>query len=182
MEGQEPTLANVIARLVCIDNIDGTQLSTSSVEYGYQAFAESIIEAGLEELIRNGRPISKALFQSIAVRESNNPAINKKKRFFSAITKYISRTAYYCYNIENGYPIYDDVLCNHLYLYIPELTPDYVSEIKEACDYRTYCDKINDYLRARNANPDNGEPITNLEFDQIIWFSYKHANADPRFK
>lgn len=180
-EGKQPSVNDIIARLVCIDTIDGTNLSKGSVRYGFKAFAESIFNANLEDLIRNNKPISNELFVPIAKRISIANE-NKSKKFFSAITKYIARTAYYCYDIENGYPIYDEVLRKHLHLYIKGFSPSAISALKKKCDYEHYCGKINSYLEERNKSADKKDQLTNIEFDQIIWFSYKAQNAKPKYK
>lgn len=178
---EDLTLDDVVLRLVCIDNIDGTNLSKSSVKETYAAFAQSILEAGLEQKIKDGMQIDDGTFKAIAKRSAITGT--KNKCFFSAITKYIARTAFYCYGISDGYPIYDDVLRNHLYLYISDFTPSVISSLKNNCKYKEYCEKINGFLTQLNSRlPEESEPITNLEFDQIVWFSYKTANAEPKYK
>ena len=170
----------IILRLMIIDQIDGTNLQNGFGTGCFLLMARSIQEANLERLIANGNPIPNRVFESIAKRVSVTDS-SKTSIFFSVVSKYIARTAQYVYGIEYGYPIYDEVLRNHLHLYIPSLTPTRISSLKNNCDYETYCNEINDYITNLNDGKQSNELVTNLMFDQIVWFSYKAKNADQKY-
>ncbi len=173
------TIEEIITRLIIIDQIDGTNLSSGFGSGSYLAIAQSIIDSNLEQMIAENRPIDNATFRSIALRRSIIG--DKTGTFFSVISKYISRTAFYVYEIEYGYPIYDSVLGDYLYLYIDELSKNNIKRIKKTCDYEAYCLAINNYLNNLNSNLPENEKINNLVFDRIIWFSYKKANAKQKY-
>ena len=178
------TLEMILARLVVIDRIDGTSIPQGLGTGGFQMLAESILnertELGLslEDLIATRSPIPNDLFERISKRHSLTPGGNPKI-IFSAISKYIARTAFYVYGYSNGYPIYDSVLRDHLKDYIPGIN---VESLISKCDYDGYCRAINSYLAGINATLSPASQITNLEFDQIVWFSYKAPNAKPKYR
>lgn len=173
------TLDEIITRLIIIDQIDGTNLSSGFGSGSYLAIAKSIFDSNIEQMIAENRPIDNVTFRSIALRRSIIG--DKIGTFFSVISKYISRTAFYVYEIEYGYPIYDSVLGDYLYLYIDELSKNNIKRIKKICDYEAYCLAINNYLNNLNSNLPENEKINNLVFDKIIWFSYKKANAKQKY-
>lgn len=180
---KQPSIDDVVTRLVVIDNIDGTNLSRNFGSGGYRALAKSIIDAKLENLIRNKQPITNKIFQKIALRKAIVQG-EKPLKLFSVVSKYISRTAIYVYKNIDCYPIFDNVLKDNLFRYIPSMTPELVSTYKETLDYESYRKGINDYLATLNQGlrQSDSKYINNSEFDQIVWFSYKAANAKPKFK
>ena len=173
------TLDTIIIRLIIIDQIDSTSLSKNFGTGGYQALARSIFNANLEDKIAHHQPISNPDFQSIAIRKSVSGGKNGK--FFSIVTKYIAKTASLCYGYDDGYPIYDGVLHNHLHLYINALTKTKMENIRQTCDYEKYCLEINNFLSNLNNKLAPTNKITNLMFDHIVWFSYKKPNAPQKY-
>ena len=178
---RQPEVEDVITRLVVIDNIDGTNLSRNFGAGGYELVAKSIVEQKLEDYIRTKQVIPNKVFRAIAQRKLFNSEKDGVK-LFSVISKYISRTSQYVYDNNVGYPIYDEVLRNYLHIYIPEMTPDLVKKYKDDLDYESYVKGINNFLKKKNENKKESdkEYITNSDFDQIVWFSYKEANAGQK--
>ena len=170
------TLGQIITRLVIINQIDSVQLSKDigSIEM----LARSILVAGIEDEISKGLPISNTKFKSIAKRASVTPG-GKGKCYFSAVTKYISRSAQCVYGIKVGYPIFDGVLEKHLPLYIPNIQAD---SLKKRCDYEGYCSAINGYLATLNSSLPPSDRIDNIMFDQIVWYSYKETSKSPKYR
>ena len=173
------TLGQIITRLVIVNQIDSIQLSKDIGSIGM--LARSILEEGIEDEISRGLPISNDKFRSIAVRQNLTPG-KEPKRYFSAITKYISRSAQNVYGIKRGYPIFDGVLEEFLPLYIPNTSIDYFKELKNTCDYEAYCVAINNYLATINAPLPNNQKIDNIMFDQIVWYSYKATSKSPKYR
>ena len=170
------TLEQIIARLIIINQIDGTNLTTSFGADAFFRIASSIYDNGFEALIANKQAIPNDNFQNVAIRTSVH-SDEKKLKLFSVVTKYIARTAHYIYNNDNDYPIYDSVLGSNLKYY---LSKD-VSIIRKDCDYKAYCDSINGYLASINKELPANQKISNMDFDLIVWFSYKPANAPRKY-
>ena len=172
----------IVLRLILIDEMDGTNLRTGFGTGSFSIIADSILENHIEELIAVGKPIPDRIFRAIALRQSTKD--DNPKSFFSVISKYIARTAQYAYGILNGYPIYDGVLSEHLYLYIPYLSKERIKVIAKECFYQEYCQKINKYLELinRGIETTSRNYVTNIMFDQIVWFSYKDANAEQKWR
>lgn len=156
----------VITRLIIINQIDGVSLNQNFGSGAFSMLAESIVNAKIEEKIANKEVIPNNLFKKIA--RWNTIDGEKSLTFFSAISKYIARTAHYCYNNDDGYPIYDKVLKKHLHLYIDGLIESKVKAIVDECDYEKYCKVINDYLTNINKRLPEDKKISNLMFDQIV--------------
>ena len=169
------SLGQIITRLVIINQIDSVNLSK---DIGiFTILANSILEEGIEEEISKNLPISNEKFRRIAKRRSAIPG-GRGKCYFSAITKYISRSAQFVYEYCDGYPIFDGVLEKHLPLYIPSMNP---TSLKQNCDYEGYCKAINDYLTNLNSTLPKADRINNIMFDQIVWFSYKTTSKRPKY-
>ena len=179
---QNIELKQIISRLVIIDEIDSVNIGkpTGLIE----CIAKDILETGLEELIANKKPISNDIFKKIARRQRINPKKKGKKTYdyFSAVTKYISRSAQFIYGNPSGYPIYDSVLEKHLHFYIPGIDHKQIGKLKNACDYQGYCKLVNDYLESINKKNKKNQQINNVMFDQIVWYSYKTPNAPKKLK
>ncbi len=173
------TIDKVIQRLIIIDTIDSVNIGTYTKAYEY--IAESIVNSNLENYIKEGKSIPNNIFKQIAYREGINVEITPLK-LFSAITKYIARTAHYIYHIDSGYPIYDSVLGKYLHHYIPDLTKTRIAEIKNNLDYESYCSLINNYLNNINRGKEEQNKITNLMFDQIIWYTHKTTSAPQKYR
>ena len=174
------TVEDIIHRLVIINQIDGINLDTNPGTGGFDALAASIFSERIEDKIAKGEPIDDATFKSIAIRRSVKPD-GKSTGLFSAVTKYIARTAQFVYGIVDGYPIFDSVLGEHLSLYIQNVD---FEAIRKSCDYGNYCSIINKYLsKTINVGVKKSDPnyITNLDFDRIVWFSYKTPNAAKKY-
>jgi len=169
------TLEDIIHRLVIINQIDGINVDNSFGVGCFDALANSIMSAGIEKLIAAGSPIPNSIFRPIAMRKSISGG--EGPNLFSPITKYIARTAEFVYGLVDGYPIYDGVLGKNLPLYITGFDAE---ACRKNCDYDNYCKVINGYLRALNGALPSGAHISNVEFDKIVWFSYKDQNKPQR--
>lgn len=170
------TLGQIITRLVIINQIDSVSLSKDIGSF--EMLARSIQAEGIEDEISKGAPISNEKFRRITRRASVIPGRNGKN-YFSAITKYISRSAQFIYDIKKGYPIFDGVLQEHLSLYIPTMDAE---TLKNDCDYEGYCAAINNYLETLNATLNENDQIDNIMFDQIVWYSYKSTSKSPKYR
>ena len=166
----------LFARLIIINQIDGTNLTTSFGADAFFRIAKSIYENDFEILIANKQSIPNENFQKVAIRTSINDP-EKKLKLFSVVTKYIARTAHYVYENDNNYPIYDSVLGSHLNYYFPID----ISKTRKECDYVSYCTLINEYLKSINENLPADQKISNMDFDLIVWFSYNPANAPRKY-
>lgn len=172
------TVSKVIQRLIIIDTIDSVNIGTYTKAYEY--ISESIVNSNIESYIKEGKPIPNSVFRQIAFREGINSGESLK--LFSAITKYIARTAHYIYHIDSGYPIYDSILGENLHYCIPNLTKGRIEEIKQNLDYESYCSIINNYLNSINEVKEQENKVTNLMFDQIVWYTHKNTSAPQKYR
>ena len=173
------TVEDAIHRLVIINQIDGINLDLSFGTGCFDAIAKSIIDTNLESIIANPKhpEITNDVFRSIAIRHGSDCNPGDEVKLFSGITKYIARTAQYVYGFVDGFPIYDSVLGDTLELYIPGIN---IGRLLESCDYETYRRTINSFLS--EINKTSKKHVSNIDFDQIVWFSYKKKNSPQRFE
>lgn len=172
----DTSLDSICIKIILIDATDSTNLLQRHGKNFYNIMGKRIIDAKIEEKIKNGESFGK-LFKCIAKTPKSNGDgyINE----FVFLSKYITRTNQYSYD-RDDYSIMDTVVRENLYLLSTkdlEITNSMIEEIRDNYDFDGYCKLIKRIIEQPRFNG-----VTRRQFDHFIWFTFKKENAEDARK
>ncbi|MBQ7309512.1 MAG: hypothetical protein IJW87_04975 [Clostridia bacterium] len=159
------SLASVITKVILIDTVDSTNLKQLLGKDYFKIVAQRIIDANLEEIIKNGDRLGDT-FRRVASFPAKKDAKKEDLNLFVFLSKYITRVNQYSYG-RDDYSIMDRVVKDNLKHFNSDDTPiPDVESLRIHYQFDEYCDIFKPIL-------EKYPEITREMIDHFIWFTFK---------